>query len=414
MLKFVTRLVLLSATEDVKEGELNVQSINTASGTRRVSLFVTAIIVYALILVISVLIAVIVVISNLGTDDMKNSINNMNNLLDSLEKLTIEDVRQVATMALQEAKKDNTIDTDEEYYNYVIEYMKNLGIKVSDYDITVTKSGVTVSEKKEDDVTDNNNDNGENAEPKPDNDTNNSTDVPNNNNNQENTQGTSKPQEKPEQENKEDNTPVTKPTIPPEDTENSGNSNENNTNNDTLYTEIQNRLTSVEKALDKAEMDEDPNIEEYQYMFDDMEYIKTNITSLNDVQKQSVKIRLESILKRVDKIVENNNNSIIESATVTVLTDSWGNLTDMLSIKYAELKVEANIGPDAPGVIDTKEAAKAYEEVIAKNGFGNVTLIENKPVECVRIKGNYIAKFTITLKADGVYTLSELKIDVNN
>ena len=112
-----------------------------------------------------------------------------------------------------------------------------------------------------------------------------------------------------------------------------------------------------------------------------------------------VVISLIPVLLAVLVVISNlGTDSMVESVNNTAFTDAYGSLTDMLTM-------------NASGIIDVKDAAKAYEEAIALCGFGNVTLIENVPVECTMTRGNYTAKFKFTLKGNGEYTLSELEIE---
>lgn len=125
-----------------------------------------------------------------------------------------------------------------------------------------------------------------------------------------------------------------------------------------------------------------------------------------------VVISLIPVLLAVLVVISNlGTDSMVESVNNIAFRDAYGSLTDRLTMEYTDLKVKANMGPNASGIIDVKDAAKAYEEAIALYGFGNVTLIENVPVECTMTRGNYTAKFKFTLKGNGDYTLSGFEIE---
>lgn len=358
MINFATKRVMLGAIDDVE----NIQPENVKYNQKRTSLFVVALIVYVVIILIPIICAATLALSNLGTSSMNNATNNIGG---TLEKITLAEAKTIASIAWKKALLDTTINTDEEYYNYIINYMTQEGIDVNDYNVTATVGGVSVALRG---------------------------------------------QEPSMEDNNEGNEAV-KPDIPSGDTPNVDKNDKEENDNNRLYTEINNRLTRVEKGLDMLESDDEPNMQEYQYLLDDMEYINNNVTNLNESQKATLKKRLKDISERLETIIQNNNTTIIDSASVTVLKNNYGNLTDKLAMAYSNLKFEAAFGSNAQAVIDTKDAAKAYEVVILESGFGNVTLMENVAVECSMTKRPYTAKFTITLKPDGEYILSKLQVE---
>ena len=119
---------------------------------RNVSTFTMSLIILGGLILVSTLIIAIIAVSVKGIGGSENAANN---LPDSFEKMTLEDVKIMANNALDEAKNNSQLFSNEDYYNYVIDSMKKEGINVDKYNIIVSELGVLVSEKSESSNTDN-------------------------------------------------------------------------------------------------------------------------------------------------------------------------------------------------------------------------------------------------------------------
>lgn len=116
-------------------------------------------------------------------------------------------------------------------------------------------------------------------------------------------------------------------------------------------------------------------------------------------------------------IISINNTGIINSSQQTVLTEAYGTLTDLLTMKYTDLKVKANLPTkneegklvDPTGVILEADAAKEYDLAMTEAGFKTATKLTGiaTPGVYTKTNGSHTITVTITLAYDGVYTLKK-------
>ena len=115
-------------------------------------------------------------------------------------------------------------------------------------------------------------------------------------------------------------------------------------------------------------------------------------------------------------IISLSNTNVIGQSEKTVLSNEYAELSSALSLVYTDLKVAAHIGANAPGKIElndvtegsvtTKGAKSLYKAEIVRYGFTGGDLTVDTPVTYTKTKGNYTASFSMTLNADGSYTLA--------
>ena len=108
-------------------------------------------------------------------------------------------------------------------------------------------------------------------------------------------------------------------------------------------------------------------------------------------------------------IISLSNTNVIGQSEKTVLSNDYAELSSALSLVYTDLKVAAHIGEGATGSITLtgEKGAKAlYEAEIERYGFTGAGLTSGTAVTYTKTRGNYTASFSITLNADGSYTLA--------
>ena len=110
-------------------------------------------------------------------------------------------------------------------------------------------------------------------------------------------------------------------------------------------------------------------------------------------------------------IISINNTGLINSSQQTVLEEAYGNLTDLLSMKYADLKIAANItttGSATPaGIVDAKTAGEKYHEAFTTAGFEGEALSAVGKTTYEKTNGSHTMKVEFTLSTDGVYSLTK-------
>ena len=111
-------------------------------------------------------------------------------------------------------------------------------------------------------------------------------------------------------------------------------------------------------------------------------------------------------------IISFSNTNVIGQSEKTVLSNDYAELASALSLEYTDLKFAAHLGKDGAepsGAITLSEAATAYTGAIADYDFeadGTALSESNKTANYKKVRGAYTATFTITLNADGSYTLT--------
>ena len=119
-------------------------------------------------------------------------------------------------------------------------------------------------------------------------------------------------------------------------------------------------------------------------------------------------------------IISINNTGIINSSQQTVLTDAYGTLTDLLTMKYTDLKVAANMKTfddekqewvEPEGVVLEEKAVTAYTEAFTSAGFTAVsgsTIAKGTAATFEKTNGSHTMTVTFTLGYDGTYTVSNV------
>lgn len=109
-------------------------------------------------------------------------------------------------------------------------------------------------------------------------------------------------------------------------------------------------------------------------------------------------------------IISINNTGLINSSQQTVLEEAYGNLTDLISMKYADLKIAANIttGSATPaGIVDAAKAGAAYHEAFTTAGFTGEALSAVGKTTYTKTNGSHTMTVEFTLSTDGVYSLTK-------
>ena len=118
-------------------------------------------------------------------------------------------------------------------------------------------------------------------------------------------------------------------------------------------------------------------------------------------------------------IISINNTGIINSSQQTVLTDAYGTLTDLLTMKYTDLKVAANMKTfddetqkwvEPEGVVLEEKAVTAYTEAFTSAGFtsGGSAIAKGTAATFTKTNGSHTMTVTFTLGYDGTYTVSNV------
>ena len=119
-------------------------------------------------------------------------------------------------------------------------------------------------------------------------------------------------------------------------------------------------------------------------------------------------------------IISINNTGIINSSQQTVLTEAYGTLTDLLTMKYTDLKVTANMRTfdeetqkwvEPVGVVLEEKAVTAYTKAFEEAGFtaaDNSTIAKDTAATFTKTNGSHTMTVTFKLKYDGVYEVSNV------
>ena len=100
---------------------------------------ISLIVLVITIIVLAILAATVIIsVTNSGI---------INSAKDSVNLYELSEIRSMASAAWAEALIDENITTDDEYDAYVKEQLANIGVDVSDYEISASASGVAVDEK---------------------------------------------------------------------------------------------------------------------------------------------------------------------------------------------------------------------------------------------------------------------------
>ena len=100
---------------------------------------ISLIVLVVTIIVLAILAATVIIsVTNSGI---------INSTKDSVNLYELSEIRSMASAAWAEALIDENITTDDEYDAYVKERLANIGVDVSDYEISASASGVAVDEK---------------------------------------------------------------------------------------------------------------------------------------------------------------------------------------------------------------------------------------------------------------------------
>lgn len=111
-------------------------------------------------------------------------------------------------------------------------------------------------------------------------------------------------------------------------------------------------------------------------------------------------------------IISINNTGLINSSQTAALENAYANVTDLLTMKYSDLRVAASLGTSEDhkdGVISDKIALEAYDQIFDDQGFtAKTALSETQKVGIyTKSNGTNTLYVKITYTTDGVQTVEK-------